>query len=112
MDFISRAIAMFSSIVASFKKTVCGTIAKFFCQFIILDMSINLSSIKIFPSEGLRRPEIIFTKVLFPEPVGPLIAILSPFLISKLNLLSIFDKSALYLKERFSNFIDFSNIKV
>tara|TARA_B110000503_G_scaffold4362_1_gene5823 strand:+ start:512 stop:775 length:264 start_codon:yes stop_codon:yes gene_type:complete len=82
-------IAIFSKIVASFKKILCGTIAIFFCQANRLFLLISISSIINFPSVGFSSPIIIFVKVLLPAPVLPFIAILSPLLISKLTLLRI-----------------------
>ena len=40
-------------------------------------------SIKISPSSGSNNPKIKSIKVLFPEPVSPMIPILSPLLIIK-----------------------------
>ncbi len=36
---------------------------------------------KTFPSEGFKFPAIKLNKVVFPDPLGPMIPVIEPFLI-------------------------------
>ena len=63
---------------------------------------ISLLSTKNLPSLGDNKPKIKFIIVVFPEPVCPLMATLSPLRISILTLFKIYGEVLLYLKDRLS----------
>jgi hypothetical protein len=78
-----------------------------FCHAVTTSSMLELL-IFIYPLFGFSNPDIIFNKVLFPEPLGPRIPIHSPLLSVALIFLNNFLSAKLKLTSLISNFSKFN----